>query len=29
MFQNFHIDNLENFPKELDTLLNEQRSIIR
>jgi len=28
MFQNFHIDNLENFPKELDTLLNEQRSII-
>ena len=28
MFQNFHIDNLENFPKELDTLLNAQRSII-
>jgi len=28
MFQNFHIDNLENFPKELDTLLNEQRTII-
>ena len=28
MFQNFHIDNLENFPKELDTLLNKQRSII-
>ncbi|WP_309496785.1 M3 family metallopeptidase [Sulfurovum sp.] len=28
MFQNFHIDNLENFPKELDTLLNQQRTII-
>jgi oligopeptidase A len=28
MFQNFHIDNLENFPKELDTLLNAQRTII-
>lgn len=28
MFQNFHIDNLENFPKELDTLLKKQRSII-
>jgi len=28
MFQNFHIDNLENFPKELDSLLNKQRSII-
>ena len=28
MFQNFHIDNLANFPKELDTLLNAQRSII-
>ncbi len=28
MFQNFHIDNLENFPKELDTLLNKQRVII-
>ena len=29
MFQNFHIDNLENFPKALDTLLNEQRVIIK
>ncbi len=28
MFQNFYIDKLENFPKELDTLLNAQRSII-
>ncbi len=28
MFQNFHLDNLENFPKELDTLLNQQRTII-
>jgi len=28
MFQNFHIDNLDNFPKELDTLLNAQRSVI-
>lgn len=28
MFQNFHIDNLDNFPKELDTLLNTQRKII-
>ena len=28
MFQNFHINNLENFPKELDSLLNEQRTII-
>ncbi len=28
MFQNFHIDNLEHFPKELDTLLNQQRTII-
>jgi oligopeptidase A len=28
MFQNFHIDNLENFPKELDSLLNAQRIII-
>jgi oligopeptidase A len=28
MFQNFHIDNLDNFPKELDTLLNQQRTII-
>ena len=28
MFQNFHIENLENFPKELDTLLNKQRTII-
>ncbi len=28
MFQNFHIDNLENFPKELDILLNQQRTII-
>jgi len=28
MFQNFHIDNLENFPKELGRLLDEQRSII-
>ncbi|PHS33345.1 MAG: peptidase M3 [Sulfurovum sp.] len=28
MFQNFHIENLENFPKELNTLLNKQRTII-
>ena len=28
MFQNFHINNLETFPKELDTLLNHQRTII-
>ncbi|NOR56759.1 MAG: M3 family peptidase, partial [Sulfurovum sp.] len=28
MFQNFHIDNLENFPKELDRLLNAQRKVI-
>jgi oligopeptidase A len=28
MFQNFQIDNLENFPKELDALLNQQRTII-
>ncbi|RUM76976.1 MAG: M3 family peptidase [Sulfurovum sp.] len=28
MFQNFHIDNLENFPKALDALLNQQRTII-
>ena len=28
MFQNFRIDNLKNFPKELDTLLNQQRTII-
>jgi oligopeptidase A len=28
MFQNFQIDNLEHFPKELDTLLNQQRSTI-
>ena len=28
MFQNFHIDNLKNFPKELDTLLNKQRIVI-
>jgi len=28
MLQNFYIDNLENFPKELNTLLNQQRSII-
>jgi len=28
MFQNFHIDNLESFPKELDSLLNAQRTII-
>lgn len=28
MFQNFHIDNLENFPKELDKLLNAQRAVI-
>jgi len=29
MFQNFHIDNLDNFPKELDTLLNQQRAVIK
>ena len=29
MFQNFHLDNLENFPKALDTLLNEQRMTIK
>lgn len=29
MFQNFHIENLENFPKALDTLLNQQRTIIK
>ncbi len=29
MFQNFHIDNLEHFPKELDTLLNHQRDAIK
>ncbi len=29
MFQNFQIDNLANFPKELDTLLNAQRHIIQ
>lgn len=28
MFQNFQLDNLENFPKALDTLLNEQRKVI-
>jgi len=28
MFQNFHIDNLDNFPKELDILLNTQRKVI-
>lgn len=28
MFQNFHLDNLDTFPKELDTLLNAQRSVI-
>ncbi len=28
MFQNFHIDNLENFPKALDRLLNDQRTVI-
>ncbi|MCF6244734.1 MAG: M3 family peptidase, partial [Sulfurovum sp.] len=28
MFQNFHIDNLKNFPKELDSLLNQQRKVI-
>jgi len=28
MFQNFHIDNLEDFPKTLDALLNQQRTII-
>ena len=28
MFQNFHLDNLESFPKTLDTLLNQQRTVI-
>lgn len=28
MFQNFHLDNLDTFPKDLDSLLNTQRSII-
>ncbi|HFQ62254.1 MAG TPA: M3 family peptidase, partial [Epsilonproteobacteria bacterium] len=28
MFQNFHIDNLAHFPKELDSLLNQQRKVI-
>lgn len=28
MFQNFQLDNLENFPKDLDKLLNEQRTVI-
>jgi oligopeptidase A len=28
MFQNFHIDNLENFPKALDKFLNTQRIVI-
>ncbi len=28
MFQNFHIDNLTHFPKELDSLLNQQRKVI-
>ena len=28
MFQNFQLDNLENFPKALETLLNEQRTMI-
>ena len=28
MFQNFHIDNLKQFPKELDALLNRQRKAI-
>ncbi len=28
MFQNFHIENLKNFPKELDSLLNSQRKVI-
>ena len=29
MFQNFQLDNLDNFPKTLETLLNEQRTIIK
>lgn len=29
MFQNFHLNNLDNFPKALDTLLNQQRTIIK
>ncbi len=29
MFQEFKINNLEQFPKELDTLLNQQRTIIK
>ncbi len=29
MFQNFQLDNLDNFPKTLDTLLNQQRTIIK
>ena len=29
MFQEFKIDNLEQFPKELDALLNRQREIIK
>jgi len=28
MFQNFHIDNLDTFPKALDTLLHQQRKVI-
>ncbi|WP_296823099.1 M3 family metallopeptidase [Sulfurovum sp.] len=28
MFQEFKIDNLKNFPQELDTLLNKQRKVI-
>ena len=28
MFQNFHIDNLKSFPKELEKLLDQQRSTI-
>jgi oligopeptidase A len=29
MFQNFQLNNLENFPQELNTLLNNQRTIIK
>ena len=29
MFQNFQLDHLDNFPKALDTLLNQQRTIIK
>ena len=29
MFQNFQLDHLENFPKALDALLNDQRTIIK